>query len=54
VNNPSTRDLSRDWPIALYDTLKAANVQHMSYVPDAGHTTLINLLTQDTEYRRRH
>lgn len=41
-------DLSLDWPVALYDTLKAANVQHMSYVPDAGHTTLINLLNDDS------
>jgi len=49
VNHPALRDLSRDWPAALYDTLKNADVRQMSYVPDAGHTTLINLLTQDPE-----
>ena len=43
------RDLSLDWPVALYEALKAANVAHMSYVPDAGHTTLINLLNADPE-----
>lgn len=46
---PAARDLSLDWPAALYDTLKAADVRHMSYVPDAGHTTLINLLNDDPD-----
>lgn len=45
------RDLSQDWPEALYDTLKAADVGHMSYVPDAGHTTLINLLNEDKQVK---
>jgi len=54
VNTPDSvpqqaRDLNVDWPVALYETLKAANVRHMSYVPDAGHTTLINLLNNDDE-----
>lgn len=44
-----TRDVNVDWPVALYETLKAANVRHMSYVPDAGHTTLIKLLNNDSE-----
>ena len=26
-----------DWPDEIYRVLKAANVAHMSYVPDAGH-----------------
>jgi len=47
---PNTaRDLNRDWPTALYETLKAADIRQMSYVPDAGHTTLINLLTDDAD-----
>ena len=25
------------WPRAIYDILKAFDVRHMSYVPDAGH-----------------
>ena len=45
----STRDLNLEWPTALYETLKAADVHHMSYVPDAGHTTLINLLNDDPD-----
>lgn len=45
----ATRDLNFEWPSALYETLKAANVRHMSYVPDAGHTTLIKLLSEDNE-----
>lgn len=54
VNTPDsvpgqTRDVNVDWPVALYETLKAANVRHMSYVPDAGHTTLIKLLNNDSE-----
>jgi len=49
MNTPATRDLSLDWPSALYDTLKNAKVTHMSYVPDAGHTTLINLLDMDAD-----
>lgn len=43
------RDLSGEWPAALYETLKAANVSHMSYVPDAGHSTLIRLFEEDPQ-----
>ncbi|MEQ8654846.1 MAG: thiamine pyrophosphate-binding protein [Kiloniellales bacterium] len=42
------RDLASEWPQALYETLSKANVRHMSYVPDAGHTTLIGLLEADS------
>jgi sulfopyruvate decarboxylase alpha subunit len=41
------RDLASDWPVALYETLKAAGVRQMSYVPDAGHATLIGLFSAD-------
>lgn len=41
------RELSSTWPHALYDKLKAAGVSHMSYVPDAGHATLIQLFNED-------
>ena len=37
------------WPRAIYDILKAFDVRHMSYVPDAGHSTLIKLLSADPE-----
>ena len=43
------RDLASDWPLALYDVLKAAGVRQMSYVPDAGHSTLIRLFSEDKE-----
>jgi sulfopyruvate decarboxylase alpha subunit len=37
------------WPARVYEILKAADVRQMTYVPDAGHTTLINLFLQDAE-----
>jgi len=43
------RDLSVDWPIELYDTLKSAGVSRMSYVPDSGHSTLIRLFSADPD-----
>ena len=47
--DPVTRDLALDWPEALYDTLKMADIRHMSYVPDAGHSTLIRLFIADSD-----
>ena len=50
ISSPSKagpRDLATEWPLALYETLKAADVRHMSYVPDAGHSTLIELFDAD-------
>ena len=32
-----------DWPMDLYRVLKKAGVRHVSYVPDAGHSRLIEL-----------
>lgn len=46
-SGPVARDLAVEWPAALYETLKAAGVSHMSYVPDAGHSTLIRLFSED-------
>ncbi|MCF3934050.1 phosphonopyruvate decarboxylase [Acuticoccus sp. M5D2P5] len=40
-------DPSTDWPRATYDALRAADVRHMAYVPDAGHSTLIGLFEAD-------
>lgn len=37
------------WPDAVYHALRAANVCRMAYVPDAGHSTLINLFLADPE-----
>ena len=46
---PKAGGLSGEWPVALYETLKATGVSHMSYVPDAGHSTLIRLFDDDPE-----
>jgi sulfopyruvate decarboxylase TPP-binding subunit len=37
------------WPSDIYRLLKAADVRQMAYVPDAGHTTLINRFLADPE-----
>ena len=38
---------AQTWPGDLYRVLKAADVRQMAYVPDAGHTVLINLFLAD-------
>jgi sulfopyruvate decarboxylase alpha subunit len=38
-----------NWPEAIYRILKSENVRQAAYVPDAGHTALINLLNADPE-----
>lgn len=37
------------WPAALYRVLQAAEVRQMAYVPDAGHTALIDLCHADAD-----
>jgi sulfopyruvate decarboxylase alpha subunit len=42
----ATRDdavTGQDWPLAIYQTLKKFGVSQVSYVPDAGHSRLIEL-----------
>ncbi|MFN5451689.1 phosphonopyruvate decarboxylase [Bradyrhizobium sp.] len=36
-----------DWPLAIYEALKAADVRQLCYVPDAGHSRLIRLAHDD-------
>lgn len=36
-----------DWPDRVYESLRAARVTHMSYVPDAGHARLIDRFAAD-------
>ena len=36
-----------DWPTELHSVFRRAGVGHVSYVPDAGHTALINLCIAD-------
>jgi len=38
-----------EWPAQLYRVLKAAQVRQVSYVPDAGHSTLIGMFAADPE-----
>jgi sulfopyruvate decarboxylase alpha subunit len=38
---------AREWPLAVYRLLRHADVRHMAFVPDAGHSELINLFTSD-------
>jgi len=42
-------DTDQGWPSSLFTVLKEQGVRQMSYVPDAGHTTLINLFNDDCE-----
>lgn len=47
---PSPRETpGESWPSEIYRILKAADVRQMSYVPDAGHTRLINLFATDRD-----
>ncbi len=41
----------KDWPDAIYKTLKDAGVRQVGYVPDAGHKRLIELCLADKEMR---
>jgi sulfopyruvate decarboxylase alpha subunit len=40
---------ARDWPQAVYRLLRRADVRHMAFVPDAGHSELIELFTSDKD-----
>jgi sulfopyruvate decarboxylase alpha subunit len=42
-------DQAPTWPQAIYRVLKAADVRQASYVPDAGHSRLIELLHADND-----
>jgi sulfopyruvate decarboxylase alpha subunit len=44
---PAPAAVQTDWPNAIYRTLKAHNVAQISYVPDAGHSRLIELSHAD-------
>jgi sulfopyruvate decarboxylase alpha subunit len=40
-----------DWPDRLFDVLKRANIRQVGFVPDAGHSRLIELCTADAAIR---
>ncbi len=41
--------LETPWPEQVYDRLKSADIRHVSYVPDAGHSKLIQLSIDDAD-----
>ena len=46
---PARDAAPRDWPLELYGVLKEAGIRQASYVPDAGHSRLIELLNADPQ-----
>lgn len=44
-------DAASPWGRVIFDALKAADVRHVTYVPDAGHARLISLCRADTGMR---
>lgn len=42
-----SEDLAESWPHAVHRILRAADVRQVAYVPDAGHTELIDLVRND-------
>lgn len=42
-------DSNGSWPDDIYDVLKKQGVKHCAYVPDAGHTELINKMIADQD-----
>jgi sulfopyruvate decarboxylase alpha subunit len=42
-------DLSQPWAVKLHRVLKSSGVTHVSYVPDAGHASLIDLFATDPD-----
>jgi sulfopyruvate decarboxylase alpha subunit len=51
MNQPTDHSTSRHWASDIYDVFKAQGIGIVSYVPDAGHTKLINLCESDPEIR---
>src|SRR5215471_7572103 len=43
----TTPTQAADWPLDIFNALKAASVVQVGYVPDAGHTRLITLCHAD-------
>lgn len=49
MQTAGVENANQDWPQQLYRVLKEKQVKQMSYVPDAGHTALINLFSKDPD-----
>jgi len=48
-NLAATEPQAPSWPLRVYEVLKRAEVRQMAFVPDAGHTRLIELFCADNE-----
>ena len=48
---PEVIDADRDWRDAIFAALKGAEIRQVGYVPDAGHTRLIELCRADPAIR---
>jgi len=48
MNTPGSAS-AESWPDEVFDVFKRTNVQMMGYVPDAGHTRLINRCRDDAD-----
>src|SRR5579872_6656333 len=46
---PGNASTARHWAHGVYDVFKQNDISMVSYVPDAGHTTLINLCQTDPQ-----
>jgi len=51
VNNVNPARAASDWPDDIFGALKAAEIRQIGYVPDAGHTRLIERCRADPEIR---
>lgn len=47
--SPALSKTAPQWPDRIHKALKGAGVRQMAYVPDAGHTALINLFSSDPD-----
>jgi sulfopyruvate decarboxylase alpha subunit len=52
MNNVVTtgKDSNVDWPQELFEQLKAADIRQVAYVPDAGHSRLIDMVRADSQF----
>jgi sulfopyruvate decarboxylase alpha subunit len=49
TSSDARTDLAQPWAPDVHRVLKSAGVTHMSYVPDAGHASLIELFAADPD-----
>jgi len=50
IIEPSSDQLTVDWPTGLIELFKAAKIRQVTYVPDAGHARLIERVREDPAF----